>query len=139
MDAVGRGAKVPSTMVTRWIWTRQRLTSLAAISKGMGGSFSQTIGGIILEQFSAEMDMRSIDCDALSSFLSDSSEYAPQLSRFTSGSMWRGDLFSDSLQHALSDAHSSTQLLDGWDASSVTNMSSMFNDAFPASPSTVGT
>merc|ERR1719387_1803410 len=52
--------------------------AIAAISQGMGGSFLQTAGGSVLRQLSVDMDMSSTDRDVLSSFLSGTSEYAPQ-------------------------------------------------------------
>merc|ERR1719375_132082 len=57
--------------------------AIDAISKGMGGSFLQTSGGSVLRQLSVDMDMSSTDRDVLSSFLSESSEYAPQSGQIT--------------------------------------------------------
>jgi len=57
--------------------------AIDAISKGMGGAFLQTTGGSVLRQLSVDMDMSSTDRDVLSSFLSGTSEYAPQSGQIT--------------------------------------------------------
>jgi len=51
--------------------------AIGAISSGMEGAFLQTNGASTLRKLSVDMDMSSVDRDVLSSFLSESSTYAP--------------------------------------------------------------
>jgi peptidoglycan hydrolase CwlO-like protein len=51
--------------------------AIGAISSGMEGAFLQTNGASVLRKLSVDMDMSSVDRDVLSSFLSESSTYAP--------------------------------------------------------------
>merc|ERR1719240_961572 len=48
-----------------------------AIEKGMGGAFLQTSAVSVLKRLSISMDLSSVDRDMLSSFLTQSGEYAP--------------------------------------------------------------
>jgi chromosome segregation ATPase len=49
----------------------------AAIEKGMGGAFLQTSAASVIKRLSVSMDMSSVDRDMLTSFLTQSGEYAP--------------------------------------------------------------
>jgi len=51
--------------------------AVGAISKGMGGAFLQSSNSNVLRKLSVDMDMSSVDRDVLSSFLSESTGYAP--------------------------------------------------------------
>merc|ERR1711957_1089655 len=51
--------------------------AINAISTGMGGAFLQTNNANSLREMSVNMDMSSVDRDVLSSFLTESSGYAP--------------------------------------------------------------
>jgi peptidoglycan hydrolase CwlO-like protein len=51
--------------------------AIGAISAGAEGAFLQTNGASTLRKLSVDMDMSSVDRDVLSSFLSESSTYAP--------------------------------------------------------------
>jgi len=55
-------------------------SAISAIEKGMGGSFLQTVAASKLRQLTIDMDMSSIDRDALTAFLSthNSDKYTPR-------------------------------------------------------------
>jgi len=55
----------------------------AAIEKGAGGAFLQTSTGSVLKQLSITMDLSSMDREVLTSFLTQSGEYAPASGQIT--------------------------------------------------------
>jgi len=57
--------------------------AITAIEKGASGSFLQTTAAARLRQLTIDMDMSSVDRDALSAFLSHSQGYAPQSGEIT--------------------------------------------------------
>jgi len=57
--------------------------AITAVETGAGGSFLQTTAAAKLRQLTIDMDMTSIDRDALAAFLSEGQRYAPQSGEIT--------------------------------------------------------
>jgi len=86
--------------------------AIDAISAGMEGAFLQTAGGSILRKLSVDMDMSSVDRDVLSSFLSESSTYAPASGQITGILKQMKDTMSSDLAEATSAEESAKKEFD---------------------------
>jgi peptidoglycan hydrolase CwlO-like protein len=85
----------------------------AAISKGMGGAFLQTSAASVLKQLSITMDISSVDRDMITSFLTQSGEYAPASGQIVGILKQMTDTMEADLASATAEEEASIKEFDG--------------------------
>jgi len=85
----------------------------AAIEKGAGGAFLQTSTASILKKLSIEVDISNMDREVLTSFLTQSSDYAPQSGQITGILKQMTDTMEKELAAATSEEQASISDYDG--------------------------